>query len=1245
MTPWPSSESPEVSLADLKWIDEICERFEAAWTADATPALREFLVDAPEAVRRRLFAELFQAELALRHDRGRQLDLVLYRQQFPEFEDDLLTIFAAFSANPPGPNQRGDTTLLRGPKHAPRPATATAGVLVPGYEILRELGRGGMGVVYLGRHLRLQRQVALKLILAGPHVDAETLARFDAEARTVAQLSHPNIVQIFEVGEHERRPYFALEYVEGGSLADHLGAAPQPPRAAAQLLETVARAMHFAHAQGIVHRDLKPANILLASEEGAQTAKPQAAEKTGTPTHHSPLTTHQPKVTDFGLAKIIGPGAAAVPDLRTRTGMVVGTPCYMAPEQARSGALPLGPAADVYALGVILYEMLTGRPPFLAANVFDTLEQVCFQEPVPPRQLQGRTPRDLETICLKCLRKEPQQRYLTAQALADDLRRWLDGRPILARPVGPLARAARWCRRNPVVAVLTATVILAVLLGSGFSVWFGVQATLNADKLLVKTGELETKTGELEKTAVRLADEKTRAEDATREANQRKQEVEAQLTRYQWLDYASRLDKAYRYLKGEQRDLALPILAACPWDFRHWEHTLLLHLAVGGPAKTHLFPDLSSYWDFSPDTRWLAGGDLVGDLRVWDLDRGELIRMVGRHPGANSVGISPDGRLLASGAPTGPVKLWDVQAGKVVASLSERDQPERNCRALGFTADGRQLVAVLSGLGEAEAKLEVIVWDVTSHQEVRTVPLPVPGWPRVVVLGPGGRVLTAHENREATRRAIHVWDIATGVQVQSFADRWCFDGLSFSPDGKLVAVGDGTVLDVSTGQPRFQLRGQTEDAVSTAFSPDGKRLFGTTTGGALHVWDLTVFGHHLLHVQVPARTWRVAVSRDGRRLVSVSLRVEKKAVEVAVWDRLSSERDRKRAEPDLLRIDTVPVPLAAAVFTPDGKRLLTGSASPGQAGLVRAWDAMTGQPLGTWGQHQDRVTGLAVSGDGRTVVSCGSEKWPRQPGAARLAPGEVKVWDAVTGRCVRTLREHAGAVWAVAVTGDGRLIASGSEDRTVKLYDGTTGKVVRTLEGHALAVQSVAFSADGKYLASGSGELGRPVDEARLVPEAKDYVGELRVWETATGRLVQAIPMPGVIVNGVSLSPDGLAVAAGFGRWTNDPKGFYNGGVKVWEVKTGQVRWSQDFNYAATSVAYSPDGRRLATGTRRVNEAAVAVWDVVSGKQVQGLFPPRSVLSVAFDGAGTRLVFTEGFGATIWGIPVEEAPAPGWHHR
>lgn len=355
---------------------------------------------------------------------------------------------------------------------------------VPGYEVEAVLGRGGMGVVFRARQLRLRRLVALKMTLAGSYASPQERERFRREAEAVAALRHANIVQIHDIGDWAGRSYFTMELIEGGSLAHRLAGEPQPAREAAALVATLAEAMYAAHREGIVHRDLKPANILITPE--------------GTP-----------KITDFGLALRLEGGTGL-----TLSGVPIGTPNYMAPEQARGQSRTVGTAVDVYALGAILYELLTGRSPFRAETPAETLRQVIHQEPFPPARLNAKVPRDVETVCLKCLRKEPEQRYSSARELADDLGRFMRGEPVLARPVGSLERAAKWTRRNPTVAILSAVVVVALVAGTVVSVLFGIEARQKAGELERQSIQLQDQTRAAQRNAQRAVENEKEATKA-----------------------------------------------------------------------------------------------------------------------------------------------------------------------------------------------------------------------------------------------------------------------------------------------------------------------------------------------------------------------------------------------------------------------------------------------------------------------------------------------------------------------------------------------------------------------------------------------------------------------------------------------------------------------------------------------------------------------------------------------------------
>jgi hypothetical protein len=434
-------------------LEKVCARFEAAWQAAgsgaAPPRIEDHLAGAAVPERQALLWELLRLELHYRRRRGERPDPGEYTARFPESSP--LIRGALASAGP-------DRTLS-----AVQPAEMAGGLpcypAVPGYAILGELGRGGMGVVYKAMHLALKRIVALKMVLAGGHASPQALARFRIEGEAIARLAHPNIVQVFEVGAHNGLPYCALEFVDGGSLEAKLKGGPLPPDEGARLVRALAAAMHRAHSRNIIHRDLTPANVLLTAD-GA------------------------PKVTDFGLARQLDADGQ-----QTLSGAVMGTPSYMAPEQACGGAHEAGPSADVYALGAILYACLTGRPPFQGATQLEVLEKVRNQEPIPLRALHLGVPRDVETICLKCLRKEPEKRYSSANELAADLMRFERGEPVEARPVRPLERAAKWVRRNPVMAGMTVLVAVALLGGVAASTGFGLAA--HQQSVLAKNKEAD----------------------------------------------------------------------------------------------------------------------------------------------------------------------------------------------------------------------------------------------------------------------------------------------------------------------------------------------------------------------------------------------------------------------------------------------------------------------------------------------------------------------------------------------------------------------------------------------------------------------------------------------------------------------------------------------------------------------------------------------------------------------------------
>jgi serine/threonine protein kinase len=747
--------------------------------------------------------------------------------QEPGMTEHVKEFFGQLKQTPPSPAQLGlDPADRETPLTAPWTPSGAASravewPVVPGYEILSKLGHGGMGVVYKARQQGLHRLVALKMLLAGTQATPRDLARFRLEAEVVARMQHPNIVQIYEIGEAGAGSYFALEFVEGGSLASKTRGNPQPVEVAARLVETLARAIHCAHQQGIVHRDLKPSNILLAVADGQRaTARQEAPGARSRSLHHwSQITV--PKITDFGLAKRLDGS-----DAWTQTGQVVGTPNYMAPEQAGCKGQSIGPAADVYALGSILYELLTGRPPFKAETTLETVLQVLHEEPVPPGRLRPKLPRDLETICLKCLAKEPRKRYASAEALADDLRRFSNGEPIRARPVSEAERLWRWGWRNPVIAGLLVTLVAVFWIGFalvGWNYWKAETARQNEVR------------------------ERHAAEEARqREAEQREQ---AEKTLY----YGKLLRARLEWLANNIAD-AERILDDCPASRRGWEWSFLKQRCHADLLTLQGHTGWVYSVAYSPAGRLIAsagGGNPFwgnpgakiepGEAILWDAGTGERLRTLQRHTNLiSSLAFSPDGKLLATAGEDKKIILWDVGTGAVVRMLPEQNGP---ARCVVFSPDGKSLATGFSDQTGAGGTIQL--WDVTPGPREPSKPrLTLRGhrlagaWTDVV-FRPDGRQLASIASTNYVGE-VKLWDLTTGAEPLTLEANQgsSFQGAAFSPDGRYLAAGEWGIVklwDVVTGRLVQSIGGHNGQVWGVAFSPDGRQLASAGADGTVRV--------------------------------------------------------------------------------------------------------------------------------------------------------------------------------------------------------------------------------------------------------------------------------------------------------------------------------------------------------------------------------------------------------------------------
>ncbi len=841
----------------------------------------------------------------------------------------------------------------------------------PGYEILDELGRGGMGVVYKARQVALNRVCALKMILSGGHAGADDLARFETEAQAIARLQHPGIVQVFEVGTHQGRPFMALELCAGGSLDRKLSGTPLPPREAAALVRKLAEAMEAAHEAHVIHRDLKPANVLLTAD--------------GTS-----------KITDFGLAKKLDDSSG-----QTQTGAIMGTPSYMAPEQAE-GKKDVGPLADVYALGAILYDCLTGRPPFRAATSFDTLMQVVSEEPVPPRTLNPSVPADLETVCLKCLNKNPRKRYASAKELADDLGRWLAGEPIKARPVGRVERYWIWCKREPVKALMVAALLIGTAVASGLAWWALAEKARGED--IRHSFQVDLALRSLD------ANDVLRAETLVN-------------------DSASRFQGSWetRFIRAICRRKALPLPGHDGLIFSVAISPDGQRVASGERSTRGAAPSLK-VWDvqtglqvhelkghagnirglaFSPDGAWLASssGDRrelsnPGVLKIWNAVTGQekFEAVLPPGPCESGVSFSPDGRRVACGS-----RVWDAATGKELLTL------ERGAGRAVFSPDGKFIVG---------GRTQLVRWDAVTGEAKYSRAL-ASGAIESIAISQDGKRIVCGLGHGSSGGQVTLWDAETGQEQLTVTRReWMIVwGVSFTPDGERIACGchDGSVriLDAKTGEELSVLIGHRFCVHDVSYSRDGKRLVSGADDRALRVWSTEATKERLVINTHKSPLQSMDFSPDGKHIMAAFADGAFKA-----WDAGSGEETPAGA----VRESGTRLALAYTrkSLSPDGTR----EARIERMGRIDLVAAGSHRVLLSFRGHLGDVASLAYSPDGKRILSGGHD-------------GTFKLWDTVTGAERLSIVGHRGPIPIVGFSPDGNQIVTGGLDGRVKIWDCT----------------------------------------------------------------------------------------------------------------------------------------------------------------------------------------------------------------
>jgi WD40 repeat protein len=1058
------------------------------------------------------------------------------------------------------------------------------------YEVLREIARGGMGVVFAARQESLRRTVALKMILPGRLAGADDIDRFRREAEAAASLKHTNIVTVHEVGEHEGYHYFTMDLIDGRSLSEEIREESLPPRRAAELIGSVARAIHYAHEKGVLHRDLKPANVLL-DRDGA------------------------PHVTDFGLAKQFRRATESQqPDL-TVTGQILGTPSYMSPEQAAGKPDQVGPATDVYSLGAVLYATLTGRAPFVADTPVETLLQVVQNDPVPPRTLNPKIPRDLETICHKCLAKNPKSRYATALALAEDLDRWLTGRPILARPAGPIKRAWKWSRRHPAWTAL----MLVLLLAAGTTTWLW----------------------QLAKAASDLAD--------------------AQL-------YVNRIALAERELQAQNRTRAMELLMQCESDRQGWEWNFVTRLCFATPHVS--LPTKQQFVDqakFDLSGKYLATSDTTR-LRIWDgislallYEIDEPVKKFDFRPAANELAA-----VIGN-----EVKRVDLQSGKVGATLFRSREPihqvtyDTTGKRLAILDMKHQLTVIEADSGETLTSFSVGEGSVGGYRI----------WLRFSADDAGRIAVVKHSVIPGLtgQKPYWIWDLSSQqiAETQPWQDGApCPPGrvLDISPDGNRVAInGDGgagitkiLIHDRTTGKTVAFIPGLdgTGRVTAAKFDPTGESISIAVhemnvgvedVPGAKN--DLTGFLGAMAVLAMKARPSKgmiylhdvesgrqtqalrgmigetsmegLAFHRDGKRLVAAGgYRKEVRSADLTVIGELKLWNIDDAPEALVLRGHEHEVNRVA--ISPDGELFASGDTS----GQVRIWRS-TGQLIRvlqtSGGQSwRDKLSGVAFVDDGKQLVIADNQR--------------LSWWDLATGRQLYPPTDSVD-----------------DDDENVGLSSEASAKNPQT-RGYDTRILAMTASPSGKLLAyhtprqahvlrSDSREEIFSLEESvsRVVIDRDDkrvamtyyhdLQGELKTFDLASGRqgihveteMIGSLFRTGYGLLNAAFSPDGKQVV-GVGN---------NGPALVWDSRSGQIvhelTGHSGFIWA---VAYCPDGSRIATGS---TDGTIKLWDAASSREMITLRGHEgNVRDLAFSPDGKRLIsVSNDMTVRIWNSDLE----------
>ncbi len=1027
---------------------------------------------------------------------------------------------------------------------------------VGNYELLEEIARGGMGIVYKARQKTLGRIVAVKMIVAGRWASEQDVQRFRSEAQAAASLQHPNIVSIHEVGQHEGWHYFSMDYVEGNDLSTILRLNLLSDKKAAEYVRQMAEAIHYAHQQGILHRDLKPSNILIDSHD-------------------------QIRITDFGLAMRVEGDQGL-----TQTGQIVGTPSYMPPEQAQSKRALIGPASDVYALGAILYECLTGRPPFRAETVIKTINQVIHAEAASPRTLNAAIPRDLETICLKCLEKEPHRRYGTAQLLADDLERFLKGEPIVARQSQALDRSIKWMRRHPMAAALLIAITTTCfsIVWASVSFYYNTQLQSSNEKLHLSNQLLEGAKATLETRNEQLSVASSKLGLAMDDVKTERAMARRHL-------YASRMALIQVALQNGQTARIVELLRSLipeseqQDDLRgfEWHHLWSKYHGEQFQLVGHSGP--VTCLACSPDQRWIASGSADHSIRIWDASTGKQVHhfightnevtdltfsrdnqfvvscssdttvktwsmetaietgtLIGHTAPVVAVSLSSDDSYVASGDSSGVIQLRERKTGEIISKWTHSESvihlafhPQDNQLAISSTKDSRiyfPFETLSKALGNTQSSTRLVygkqgerlIGGLVSKKKTSTIStfeseggrrlysLSIEGVLKEVAYSNDGSFIAAGMEDQS----IKVYESTNGGEIATFHAGDAIRSLVFSRDGNSILVGtEGRkILGWTIPGREVKTIQNSKSSYSVFFIDDVTLAAGT---GKISLWDVAT-GAEISNIAGGAKK-RFAVHKDW--IVGASTN---KIVHATTGETIVSLQDAENRDS---------FGIGEFAISNDGKRLAGASGLD----MVHLWDTATGSLIRTF-EMQSMAASVAFSPDGELIAS--GSAW--FSGASN--PGKLKThaescsWQIWTEKSVERLffkkEKFGGGIWDMKFSPDGRLLAvacgryedKGTTSGRIGIWDTSTWRIVHDLRGHTGSVWSIAFNSSGTRLASGSGYW-------------QGGGGQAKIWDVNTGLEVLTLADDKDPVYGVAFSPDGNRLATAN----------RNGLVRVWEGK------------------------------------------------------------------------------------------------